>query len=115
METIVVRFQSPIARDHRERSINRRSARDGHHLELGSLSIVVDPEDRYFALVSKFPLRPIRDEAQYRAAIDILDRLFELGTERSVEEDDYFSVLALLAWDYENQFEDAIGTAAIKC
>jgi hypothetical protein len=70
--------------------------------EGSSLSIVVNDGDRYLALVKQFPLRPIRDQGHYRAAIEILDRLFELGTERSVEEEDYFSVLALLAWDYEN-------------
>ncbi len=98
-----MRIQSLIASNHRESAVGYRSLKRSNNLELSSLSIVVDPDDRYLALLNKFPLRPIRNESQYRNAIEILDRLFELGTERSIEEEDYFSVLALLAWDYENQ------------
>jgi hypothetical protein len=115
METVMVRFQSSIGCNHRERSVANYRAQRKNGVELGSLSIVVDPEDRYLALLSKFPLRPIRHESQYRAAIEILDRLFELGTERSVEEEDYFSVLALLAWDYENGVGDATLAGKIEC
>ena len=61
------------------------------------------PPDRYLELVRDFPLRPLRDDEQYQRALAVLDRLFERAPLASSDERDYFRVLALLAWDYENR------------
>jgi hypothetical protein len=102
-ENVVGRYPSSVIRHNREWPAVDRGASGGDGLAVSRLSLVVDPEERYLALWHRFPLRPIRDAARYRAAIEVLDQLFELGSERSAEEEDYFAVLALLAWDYENR------------
>jgi hypothetical protein len=48
-----------------------------------------------------FPLTPINDRRAYSNAIAILDRLFELGDQRSPDETEYFHSLAMLACEYE--------------
>lgn len=50
---------------------------------------------------SKYPLRPIEDDGSYRAALKILDRLFELDEVRTPAELEYFRTLAQMASEYE--------------
>ncbi len=52
-------------------------------------------------ICSVFPLKPIEDDGSYRAAIEILDRLFALDDRRSPAELEYFQALANFAYDYE--------------
>ena len=52
---------------------------------------------------SKFPLKAIEDDGSYRAAIEILDRLFALDEPRAPAENEYFQTLADLAYQYEIQ------------
>ena len=52
-------------------------------------------------LARELPLRPIRDEAHYRRAIAVLDRLFTLGREKAPGERRYFEALARLACEFE--------------
>jgi hypothetical protein len=47
------------------------------------------------------PLTPINDHRTYSIAIAVLDRLFELGDQRSPDETEYFHSLAMLACEYE--------------
>ena len=52
-------------------------------------------------LIVGLPLTPINDRRTYSNAIAILDRLFELGDQRSPDETEYFHSLALVACEYE--------------
>jgi hypothetical protein len=63
------------------------------------VEIVQSPE--FFDLVSRFPLRPLEDDDSYQAAIEILDRLYELDRRQTQDELDYFRALANLAFNYE--------------
>jgi hypothetical protein len=54
-------------------------------------------------LIVGFPLTPINDHRAYSNAIAILDRLFDLGEERTPDETAYFHALALLACEYEEK------------
>lgn len=58
--------------------------------------------DRYIELVREFPLRPIRDDGQHARAVAVLDRLIDVGPDRSAEEEDYMIVLGLLVWKHES-------------
>ncbi|WP_422924901.1 hypothetical protein [Singulisphaera sp. PoT] len=60
----------------------------------------VSKDVRYQELVSEFPLMSIHDDATYRLAIEILDRLFILDRKRTGELE-YFRQLAYLAYRYE--------------
>lgn len=54
----------------------------------------------YLALITEFPLRPLRSDADLDSAIEMIDRLIDrpvLGT----GEQDYLDVLARLVEDYE--------------
>ena len=52
-------------------------------------------------ICSKHPLTPIEDAGAYRAALEILDRLFALDDQRTPAELEYFRRLAQLASEYE--------------
>ena len=52
-------------------------------------------------ICSSFPLKPIEDDCSYRAAIEILGRLFALDGARTPAELEYFQILANLAYEYE--------------
>ncbi len=52
-------------------------------------------------ICSKFPLNPIEDDGSYRAAVEILDRLFARDDPRSPAELEYFRALAQTASEYE--------------
>jgi hypothetical protein len=58
---------------------------------------------RFSDICSEFPLIPIEDDGSYRAAIDILDRLFALDDPRDPAEVEYFRTLANLAYQYESR------------
>ena len=63
---------------------------------------VDDPHGREFReLTSRFPLRPLEDDDSYRAAIEILDRLFALDDLRTRAQREYFRALARIAHEYE--------------
>jgi HTH-type transcriptional regulator/antitoxin HigA len=59
--------------------------------------------DRYLQLLQEFPLRPIRDDAEHRRAVEVLDGLIDRG-DLTAEEDDYLTVLGLIV----GAFEDAV-------
>jgi hypothetical protein len=61
-----------------------------------------DLQDAKFSdICSTFQLQPIEDETAYRAAIEILDRLFALEEPRTPAESEYFQRLAAFAYEYE--------------
>ncbi len=55
----------------------------------------------FMEICSKFPLTPIEDDGSYRAALEILDRLFALDHQRTHAELEYFGKLAQMASEYE--------------
>jgi antitoxin component HigA of HigAB toxin-antitoxin module len=57
-------------------------------------------------ICSKFPLKPIEDDRSYRAAIEILDRLFSLDDPMTPAELEYFQMLANLAYEYERSLDE---------
>lgn len=57
--------------------------------------------DRYFELVSLFPLRPIRTEGELDIALRVIDMLVDLER-RTKAEDDYLDVLSDLVIAYES-------------
>jgi HTH-type transcriptional regulator/antitoxin HigA len=59
-------------------------------------------KDTYMALVKRFPLRPIRSEAELDAAIAIIDDLTDRD-ELDAGETDYLDVLSDLVERYEDQ------------
>jgi antitoxin component HigA of HigAB toxin-antitoxin module len=58
---------------------------------------------KFSDICSSFPLKPIEDDGSYRAAIEILDRLFALDDPRAPAESEYFHVLASFAYKYEQR------------
>ena len=60
---------------------------------------------RYMGLVSTYPLRPIRSDAQHEAALRVMRSL--LGVERSEDENDYLHVLGDLIRAYELEHSSA--------
>ena len=58
--------------------------------------------DRYFELVKRFPLRPLRSEAELDAAIAVIDRLTDCDRLDPGEED-YLDVLGDLVKKYETE------------
>ena len=56
-------------------------------------------------ICSKFPLKPIEDDGSYRAAIEILGRLFALDGPRTPAEMEYFQMLANFAYEYEMRID----------
>jgi HTH-type transcriptional regulator/antitoxin HigA len=61
--------------------------------------------DRYLSLVRECPLRIIRSEAEYSSAIATLDRLSDLGPDRTADETDFLLALALFVEKYERDHE----------
>ncbi len=57
----------------------------------------------FLEICLKFPLAPIEDETSYRAAVEILDRLFTRDEPRTPDESDFFRALAELAAEYESK------------
>jgi HTH-type transcriptional regulator/antitoxin HigA len=62
-------------------------------------------------LVAEFPLRPLRTEADYLRALEVLDRLAPCE-ERSLSSDerDYIQTLALLVEEYERKHASVLST-----
>ena len=58
-------------------------------------------DTKFPEICSKFPLKPIEDDGSYRAALEILDRLFALDEARTPAELEYFRTLAQMASEYE--------------
>jgi HTH-type transcriptional regulator / antitoxin HigA len=58
--------------------------------------------DAYLAMIRRFPLRPIRNEAEYEEASGILDKNFPCDNMDRGKED-YILVLAGLVADYEER------------
>ncbi len=59
-------------------------------------------KDRYLALVSRFPLRPIRSNKELDAAVEMVDSLLD-RKKLSSEEEDYLEVLGDLIERYETE------------
>jgi hypothetical protein len=57
---------------------------------------------KFSDICSTFPLKPIEDDGSYRAAIEILGRLFMLDGPRTAAELEYFQMLANFAYEYES-------------
>jgi len=53
--------------------------------------------DRYLDLVRECPLRVIRSESEYGQAIAMLDRLSDLGNDRTSDETEYLLSLTVLS------------------
>lgn len=61
-----------------------------------------DSEDRYLELVRRFPLRPLRSDADLDAAITVIDSLIDQD-DLSPPEQDYLDVLSDLVEAYEDE------------
>ena len=59
--------------------------------------------DRYLDLVRECPLRIIRSESEYGQAIAMLDRLSDLGNDRTVDETEYLLSLTVIVKKYEDE------------
>lgn len=75
--------------------------------------------ERYMALIERFPLRPIRDEAQYEAASELLKELTLRYEDLAADEMDYFDALSQFIASYEGQqhridVSDVTPLAAVK-
>ena len=64
-----------------------------------SIANVTGTVSRYLELVEAFPLRPIRSDERYNAAIVVMNSLLDI--DRSEDEDDYLDVLGDLIHAYE--------------
>jgi HTH-type transcriptional regulator/antitoxin HigA len=64
----------------------------------------VSASPAYLELIGKFPLRPLRSEAEYDAAVAVLDRL-AIRPEGSLDagEQDYLDTLTLLVEAYDTE------------
>jgi HTH-type transcriptional regulator / antitoxin HigA len=60
-------------------------------------------QDRYLELVREFPLRLLRSEAEYEQAVAMLDRLSDLGPDRTEGETDYLLSLSVFVEKYEKE------------
>ena len=58
-------------------------------------------EDRYLELIRRFPLRPLRSDADLDAAVAVVDRLID-GDDLTNAERDYLDVLSDLVESYED-------------
>ena len=68
-----------------------------------SIAAVYGPrKDRYLELVSLFPLRPLRTDADLDAAVSVVDSLIDQD-ELSLPEQDYLDVLSDLVEAYEDE------------
>lgn len=61
-------------------------------------------EDRYLDLIRRFPLRPLRTDADLDAAVAVIDGLIDRRT-LSAAEQDYLDVLSDLVEAYEDEAE----------
>src|SRR5262249_11535002 len=59
-------------------------------------------EDQYLELVRRFPLRPLRNDADLDAAVAVVDSLIDQPA-LSAPEQDYLDVLSDLVEDYESE------------
>lgn len=59
-------------------------------------------QDRYLELIRRFPLRPLRSDADLDAAIHVIDTLIDQD-ERSAPEEDYLDVISDLVHAYEEE------------
>ena len=59
-------------------------------------------QDRYLQLVQRFPLRPLRTDADLDAAVNVVDELLDRDKLTAAEQD-YLDVLSDLVEAYENE------------
>lgn len=59
-------------------------------------------QDRYLELIRRFPLRPIKTDAELDDAIKVIDSLIDQA-ERSDAEEDYLDVLSDMVIDFEDE------------
>jgi HTH-type transcriptional regulator/antitoxin HigA len=59
-------------------------------------------EDRYLELIRRFPLRPLRSDADLDAAVAVIDSLIDQPA-LTAPEQDYLDVLSDLVEDYESE------------
>lgn len=61
--------------------------------------------DTYFSLVRKFPLKPLRSEAEYDEAVAVMEKLAVRG-EHALDsgERDYLDVLGRMISDYDERY-----------
>jgi len=67
-----------------------------------SLAVYGKREDRYLELVRRFPLRPLRTDADLDVAVTVIDSLIDQD-ELSAPEQDYLDVLSNLVEAYETE------------
>jgi HTH-type transcriptional regulator/antitoxin HigA len=65
-------------------------------------SVYGKTEDRYLDLVRRFPLRPLRTDADLDAAVAVIDELIDRAA-LTAPEQDYLDVLSDLVESYESQ------------
>jgi HTH-type transcriptional regulator/antitoxin HigA len=67
-----------------------------------SRAVYGQKEDRYLELVRRFPLRPLQNDADLEAAIEVVNSLIDQNR-RSKPEEDYLDVLGNLVEAYEDE------------
>ncbi len=65
-------------------------------------SVYGKTEDRYLQLIRRFPLRPLRTEADLDAAVAVIDQLIDRAA-LTAPEQDYLDVLSDLVETYESE------------
>lgn len=67
------------------------------------------PAPAYLALIDRFPLRPLRSERDYDAAVAVLDAL-AVRPEGSLDpgEQDYFDTLTILVETYDRDHDETV-------
>jgi HTH-type transcriptional regulator / antitoxin HigA len=63
---------------------------------------IVHATKEYLALIKRFPLRPIRDEAMLDLASDLFSELVLKAESRTPDESDYLTILGKLIREYED-------------
>ena len=65
------------------------------------MSSAIHASKEYLALIKRFPLRPIRDEATLDVASEIFSELVIKTKNRTPDENDYVAILGKLIHEYE--------------
>jgi HTH-type transcriptional regulator / antitoxin HigA len=84
--------------------VTRTKKRPGRG-KTANVEAVARAGERYLELVRECPLRIVHTEAEYRHAVGMLDRLSDLGPQRTADETEYLLALAVFVEKYEREHE----------
>ena len=72
------------------------------------MNLAVKQDKKYFDCVKRFPLKPIRSEAENELAAEICDRLLDRFDSLSPLERDYLEVLSDLIEHFESKWKEEV-------